>query len=981
MLAFAPVRLSADGVAGLPNVRFRFRVFTDAGTNFDGWYVDDVRVIGRQSDVNAMPPLAAYAPALTEILAASGAPAGGNSVRLIGANFSETADTKVLFGNVAATNVVVLNRNLITCTVPAATQALPVTVRVENRYGAAQLVNGYTYYRSTTTPTTPTVLSLSPDSGSVRGNTLVTVTGQNFTPETRLQFGTQAAANVQFISSQMLRVTTPAAPNQSAGAVNLLVSHNLNLLVTLNGAFTYTAPTPPTVSVLAPNGGEQFFLGSTVTARWRSQDNRAIARHRVELHAGTGAASRKISDLTTELPGNAQSYNWVISAGLVTGNEYRVRVIAIDDEGAESDAFSGNVFRLARRWASAGNLLQAVQRPAVTSDGQNLYVFGGRTGTGSTSTIALAQKINPNASSPETLAPMPTGLNAAEAAYLNGKIYIAGGINAQVTQEQQLFVYDLAANTWATAAAPPADLFLYSLVADETRNVLYQIGGIEFASGDVSRKVYRYSMQSDRWDELPAMSAQRWGHESALIGGQLYVAGGANDTGGLASAEFFDFSAQRWTTLASLSAPRRYALNGLARTTDGRAFWLIAGGENANNSAPFATTEAFELATNRWVPLDDSFNLSAVRSLTAGASADGALFAVAGFNGANNTPTLERLPLNDLTFSNPNQPPLLVVPANDLAFVGAETVLTVNGYDYAPAQMLTLTAQGLPAGARFEEATNRDGSVTGRLHWTPTANDANQIVTITFTVSDGQLSDTRAVTLRIKNAAPLAAVNAASYRSSVIAPDQIGSIFGAGLAAQTAVAQTTPLPTTLSGTSVTVNGIAAPLFFVSSGQINFLMPPATGLGTAQIVVRTAQDTYSLGSISVVPTVPALFTNDATGQGAAAAVATTDGVTFQIAPFDVIVNARPNFLLLFGTGLRRAATEHPNDANGVAESVRVTIEGQAASVIFAGAQGGFAGLDQLNIELPASLAGRGERNVEVFMTVNGIEANRVTVRVK
>ncbi|NOT62402.1 MAG: hypothetical protein HOP19_19520, partial [Acidobacteria bacterium] len=718
-----------------------------------------------------------------------------------------------------------------------------------------------------------------------------------------------------------------------------------------------------------------------VTARWRSQDNRAVARHRVELHLGIGAASRKINDLNTELPGNAQSFNWVISAGLATGTEYRLRVIAVDDEGAESEAFSSNVFTLARRWSSAGNVLQAVQRPAVTSDGQNLFIFGGRTGTASTGTIALAQKVNPNAASPETLAPMPVGLNAADAAYLNGKIYLAGGINVQVTQEQKLFVYDVAANSWTTAAAPPADLYLYSLVADEARGALYQVGGVEFASGDVSRKVYRYTIQTDRWDELPPMSVPRRGHESALISGQLYVAGGLNDAGGLASAEVLDFTAQRWTTLASMSAPRRYALNGLARTADGRAFWLVAGGENANNSTPFAMTEAFDLAANRWLPLDGSFNLAAVRSLTAGASANGFLFAVAGFNGANNVTTLERLPLNDLALSNPNQPPLLVVPATNLAFVGAEMNLTVNGYDYGLTQNLSLTAQSLPNGASFETTANRDGSVTGRLRWTPTAADANRDATITFTLNDGQLSDARAVTLRVKNAAPLAAVNAASYRSGVIAPEQIGSIFGAELATQTATAQMTPLPTTLSGTSVTVNGLAAPLFFVSPGQINFLMPPSAALGTAQIVVRTAQDTYSLGSVEIVPMVPALFTNDATGQGAAVALATADAITFQTAPFDITVGGRPNFLLLFGTGLRRAATEHPNDANGVAETVRVTIEGQTANVLYAGAQGGFAGLDQLNIEFPASLAGRGERNVEVVVLVNGVEANRVTVRVK
>jgi hypothetical protein len=67
-----------------------------------------------------------------------------------------------------------------------------------------------------------------------------------------------------------------------------------------------------------------------------------------------------------------------------------------------------------------------------------------------------------------------------------------------------------------------------------------------------------------------------------------------------------------------------------------------------------------------------------------------------------------------------------------------------------------------------------------------------------------------------------AAVSAAAFVSGM--PLGIGSIstlFGQNLAAQTASAASLPLPLALAGTSVTVNGIAAPLFYASPGQINF----------------------------------------------------------------------------------------------------------------------------------------------------------------
>ena len=69
-------------------------------------------------------------------------------------------------------------------------------------------------------------------------------------------------------------------------------------------------------------------------------------------------------------------------------------------------------------------------------------------------------------------------------------------------------------------------------------------------------------------------------------------------------------------------------------------------------------------------------------------------------------------------------------------------------------------------------------------------------------------------------------VNAASY-AQPIAPGSIVSIFGTNLAPAPARADHTLLPTSLAGTSVTIGGIAAPLFYVSPGQINAQVPSGT----------------------------------------------------------------------------------------------------------------------------------------------------------
>ncbi len=102
-------------------------------------------------------------------------------------------------------------------------------------------------------------------------------------------------------------------------------------------------------------------------------------------------------------------------------------------------------------------------------------------------------------------------------------------------------------------------------------------------------------------------------------------------------------------------------------------------------------------------------------------------------------------------------------------------------------------------------------------------------------------------------------VNAASYavttttlrpeRPEGLSPGSIASIFGANLASSTETASTIPLPTQLTGTSVTVHGLPAHLFYVSPSQINFQMPwRYPGLTESQatgVVVTTAAGSSDL----------------------------------------------------------------------------------------------------------------------------------------
>jgi uncharacterized protein (TIGR03437 family) len=88
-----------------------------------------------------------------------------------------------------------------------------------------------------------------------------------------------------------------------------------------------------------------------------------------------------------------------------------------------------------------------------------------------------------------------------------------------------------------------------------------------------------------------------------------------------------------------------------------------------------------------------------------------------------------------------------------------------------------------------------------------------------------------------------------------------------------------------------------------------------------------------------------------------------------APIDLGAATDQVVLEIYGTGIRAAGTS----------GVKVTIGGIALPVQYAGAQGGFDGLDQINVILPRSLAGKGSVTIQV--TANGIAANSANVSVQ
>jgi uncharacterized protein (TIGR03437 family) len=240
--------------------------------------------------------------------------------------------------------------------------------------------------------------------------------------------------------------------------------------------------------------------------------------------------------------------------------------------------------------------------------------------------------------------------------------------------------------------------------------------------------------------------------------------------------------------------------------------------------------------------------------------------------------------------------------------------------------------------------------------------------------------------------ASVAAVSAATFASGSLASEAIAALFGTGLASSTVSATTDTLPTTLGGVQVQVRDASgttrtAPLFFVSPTQINFQIPAGTSTGSATISVLNNGASVGQGTLTIASVVPGLFTANATGQGVPAAVVLrvkADGTQsyeavsqydtaqsrFVATPIDLGAATDQLFLVAFGTGFRNRTS---------LSTVSATIGGTIASVSFAGAQGNLIGVDQANIAIPRSLAGRG--SVDLILSADGNSSNTVTINIK
>jgi uncharacterized protein (TIGR03437 family) len=280
---------------------------------------------------------------------------------------------------------------------------------------------------------------------------------------------------------------------------------------------------------------------------------------------------------------------------------------------------------------------------------------------------------------------------------------------------------------------------------------------------------------------------------------------------------------------------------------------------------------------------------------------------------------------------------------------------------------LLVAFQGFPAQSEVFRSTD------GGVNWT-------QINLPTVTPGISQFPNVQCMAV----ASPVGAVSSTTFQSGPVSAESIVSVLGSDLALTPTIAS--PPALNVDGTTVNVidstgTSRAALIFYASPIEVNFEIPAGTAPGTAIVIIHSGDGTTWRTAAGIAPVAPGFYRLNSSGLAAAYVLRATGTIhTYEnvyqldnssnIIPLPINLNPSTDqiYLELYGTGIR-------GGSNPTATLGAVTLP-----VLYAGAQGQYAGEDQVDVgPIPQSLAGAG--SLPLVFEINGIPANTVYVTVR
>ena len=223
---------------------------------------------------------------------------------------------------------------------------------------------------------------------------------------------------------------------------------------------------------------------------------------------------------------------------------------------------------------------------------------------------------DPVAESWQLRASMATPRSEIAAAALDGRLYVAGGIESfEITAQAE--VYDEATDTWSPLPPLPRELHHVAMTACDGE--VYASGGYTNLGFTRDDQPTLWRLDADAWIAVAALPEPIGEHAMACIDGQVHVVGGNTDDGPTGALRRFDGS--DWVDLAPMPTPRHST--GVA-LLDG---WLYVTGGRNETSSELDVVEAFEVTPGRW---ETRASLPVGRGGHAAAAREGRLHAFGG---------------------------------------------------------------------------------------------------------------------------------------------------------------------------------------------------------------------------------------------------------------------------------------------------------------------------------------------------------------
>jgi uncharacterized protein (TIGR03437 family) len=201
-------------------------------------------------------------------------------------------------------------------------------------------------------------------------------------------------------------------------------------------------------------------------------------------------------------------------------------------------------------------------------------------------------------------------------------------------------------------------------------------------------------------------------------------------------------------------------------------------------------------------------------------------------------------------------------------------------------------------------------------------------------------------------------------------PGMLLTIYGQRLSPGIQVAASTPWPLQMLGVSVTINGVPAPLYYVSPGELNVQIPYETPVNTSVVLAVNNNGRTTAGSFTAAAAAPGIFTDPNNAPVPYVSAARGQAITLYLTGFGAVTPA-----ISTGAGPKAgtplASLPHPQ------QKIAVTVGGVPAPSVSGVIPWGYVGVMQVTYQVPGT-APLGAQAVVV--TIGGVSSAPATLTV-